>query len=117
MRHATSSATDITHEQQVAEHLNVQYSTCPVYQLCLTCGDNRPKPLQMYTFSPTKLLPFILPHNGILFHSQTLLLLLLLLLLLTAITANAITYAAETWCLKAKTVSKLNSTQMDFRRR
>jgi hypothetical protein len=67
----------------------------------------------MYTFSPTKILPFILPHNGILFHSQP----LLLLLLLTAITANAITYAAETWCLKAKTVSKLNSTQMDFRRR
>jgi hypothetical protein len=25
-----------------------------------------------------------------------------------------ITYAAETWCLKAKTVAKLNSTEMDF---
>jgi len=24
------------------------------------------------------------------------------------------TYAAETWCLKAKTVAKLNSTEMDF---
>jgi hypothetical protein len=28
-----------------------------------------------------------------------------------------ITYAAETWCLKAKTVAKLNSTEMDFWRR
>jgi len=28
-----------------------------------------------------------------------------------------ITYAAETWCLKAKTVTKLNSTEMDFWRR
>jgi len=28
-----------------------------------------------------------------------------------------ITYAAETWCLKAKTIAKLNSTEMDFRRR
>ena len=27
------------------------------------------------------------------------------------------TYAAETWCLKAKTVAKLNSTEMDFWRR
>jgi len=27
------------------------------------------------------------------------------------------TYAAETWCLKVKTVSKLNSTEMDFWRR
>ena len=26
-------------------------------------------------------------------------------------------YAAETWCLKAKTVAKLNSTEMDFWRR
>jgi hypothetical protein len=23
-------------------------------------------------------------------------------------------YAAETWCLKAKTTAKLNSTEMDF---
>ena len=34
-----------------------------------------------------------------------------------AIVENTITYAAETWCLKAKTVAKLNSTQMDFWRR
>ena len=27
------------------------------------------------------------------------------------------TYAAETWCLKAKTVAKLNSTEIDFWRR
>jgi hypothetical protein len=27
---------------------------------------------------------------------------------------NTITYAAETWCLKAKTVAKINSTEMDF---
>ena len=27
------------------------------------------------------------------------------------------TYAAETWCLKAKTIAKLNSTEMDFWRR
>jgi hypothetical protein len=30
---------------------------------------------------------------------------------------STITYAAETWCLKAKTVAKLNSTEMDFWRR
>ena len=30
-----------------------------------------------------------------------------------AIVKSTITYAAETWCLK-KTVSKLNSTEMDF---
>ena len=30
---------------------------------------------------------------------------------------STITYAAETWCLKAKTVAKLNSTEMDFSRR
>jgi hypothetical protein len=30
---------------------------------------------------------------------------------------STITYAAETGCLKAKTVSKLNSTEMDFWRR
>ena len=27
---------------------------------------------------------------------------------------NLITYAAETWCLKAKTMVKLSSTEMDF---
>jgi hypothetical protein len=26
-------------------------------------------------------------------------------------------YAAETWCLKAKTIAKLNSTEIDFWRR
>ena len=31
-----------------------------------------------------------------------------------AIVKSTITYAAETWCLKAKTVAKLNSTEMDF---
>ena len=30
---------------------------------------------------------------------------------------STITYAAETWCLRAKTVGKLNSTEMDFWRR
>ena len=30
------------------------------------------------------------------------------------IVKSAITYAAETWCLKAKTVTKLNSNEMDF---
>jgi len=30
---------------------------------------------------------------------------------------STITYAAETWCLKAKTVAKPNSTEMDFWRR
>ena len=30
---------------------------------------------------------------------------------------STITYAAETWCLKAKTIAKLNSTKMDFWRR
>ena len=30
---------------------------------------------------------------------------------------STITYATETWCLKAKTVTKLNSTEMDFWRR
>ena len=34
-----------------------------------------------------------------------------------AIVKSTITYAAETWCLKAKTVAKLNSTEMDFWRR
>jgi hypothetical protein len=34
-----------------------------------------------------------------------------------AIVKSTITYAAETGCLKAKTVSKLNSTEMDFWRR
>ena len=31
-----------------------------------------------------------------------------------AIVKSTITYAAETQCLKAKTVAKLNSTEMDF---
>ena len=31
-----------------------------------------------------------------------------------AIVKSTITYAAETGCLKAKTVSKLNSTELDF---
>ena len=30
---------------------------------------------------------------------------------------NNVKFAAETWCLKAKTVAKLNSTEMDFWRR
>jgi len=30
------------------------------------------------------------------------------------IVKSAITYAAETWCLRAKTVAKLNSTEMEF---
>jgi len=34
-----------------------------------------------------------------------------------AIVKITITYAAETLCLKAKTVAKLNSTEMDFWRR
>ena len=34
-----------------------------------------------------------------------------------AIVKSKMTYAAETWCLKVKTVSKLNSTEMDFWRR
>jgi hypothetical protein len=34
-----------------------------------------------------------------------------------AIVKSTITYAAETWCLKAKMVAKLNSTEMDFWRR
>jgi len=34
-----------------------------------------------------------------------------------AIVKSTITYEAETWCLKAKTVAKLNSTEMDFWRR
>jgi hypothetical protein len=34
-----------------------------------------------------------------------------------AIVKNTITYAAETWCLKAKTVAKPNSTETDFWRR
>ena len=33
------------------------------------------------------------------------------------IVKSTITYAAETWCLKAKTVAKLNSTEIDFWRR
>ena len=31
-----------------------------------------------------------------------------------AVVKNTITYAVETWCLKAKTVAKLNFTEMDF---
>jgi len=31
-----------------------------------------------------------------------------------AIVKSTITYAAETWCLKAKTTAKLDSTEMDF---
>jgi hypothetical protein len=31
-----------------------------------------------------------------------------------AIVKSTITYAAETWCLKAKSVAKLNSTEMSF---
>ena len=34
-----------------------------------------------------------------------------------AIIGSTITYAAETWCLKAKTVAKLNTIEMDFWRR
>jgi len=34
-----------------------------------------------------------------------------------AIVKSTITYGAETWCLKAKTVTKLNSTEMDLWRR
>jgi hypothetical protein len=34
-----------------------------------------------------------------------------------AVVKGTITYAAETWCLKAKSVAKLNSTEMDFWRR
>jgi len=34
-----------------------------------------------------------------------------------AIVKGTITYGAETWCLKGKTVAKLNSTEMDFWRR
>ena len=34
-----------------------------------------------------------------------------------AIVKSTITYVAESWCLKAKTVTKLNSTEMDFWRR
>ena len=31
-----------------------------------------------------------------------------------AVVKSTITYATETWCLKAKTIAKLNSTEMDF---
>jgi hypothetical protein len=31
-----------------------------------------------------------------------------------AIVKSTMTYVAETWCLKAKTISKLNSTEMVF---
>jgi hypothetical protein len=31
-----------------------------------------------------------------------------------AVVKSTITYAAETWCLKAKMIAKLNSTEMNF---
>jgi len=31
-----------------------------------------------------------------------------------AVVKSTVTYTAETWCLKAKMVAKLNSTEMDF---
>jgi hypothetical protein len=34
-----------------------------------------------------------------------------------AVVKNTITYAAEKWCLKAKIVAKLNSTEIDFWRK
>jgi len=34
-----------------------------------------------------------------------------------AVVKSTITYASETWCLKAKTVAKINSTGMDCWRR
>ena len=34
-----------------------------------------------------------------------------------AVVKSTITYAAETWCLKAERIAKLNSTEMDFWRR
>jgi len=34
-----------------------------------------------------------------------------------AIVKSTITYAEGTWCLKAKTVAKMNSTEIDFWRR
>jgi hypothetical protein len=34
-----------------------------------------------------------------------------------AVVKSAITYAAETWRLEAKTIAKLDSTEMDFWRR
>jgi hypothetical protein len=34
-----------------------------------------------------------------------------------AIGKSTITYVAKTWCLKAKTIAKLNCTKMDFWRR
>jgi hypothetical protein len=34
-----------------------------------------------------------------------------------AMVKSTITYATETWCLKAKTLAKLNSTEMEFWRR
>ena len=38
-------------------------------------------------------------------------------LLVTYIYIYIYIYIAETWCLKTKTAAKLNSTEMDFRRR
>jgi len=34
-----------------------------------------------------------------------------------AVVKSTITYAAETWCLKAERIAKLNSTEIDFWRR
>jgi hypothetical protein len=42
---------------------------------------------------------------------------LLVYIIYHAIVKSTITHAAETWCLKAKTVTKLNFTEMDFWRR
>jgi len=36
------------------------------------------------------------------------------MMMMMMIVKSTITYAAETGCLKAKTVAKLNSTEMDF---
>ena len=34
-----------------------------------------------------------------------------------AVVTSTVTYAAETWCLKAKMIAKLNATEMNFWRR
>ena len=39
---------------------------------------------------------------------------IIIIIIYLAIVKSTITYAAETWCLKAKMVAKLNSTEMDF---
>jgi hypothetical protein len=38
-------------------------------------------------------------------------------LIYDALVKSTITYASETWCLKTKTIAKLDSTEMDFLRR